>query len=487
MDSTVVQIAAHQLPSEIEQVLAGKLRALRPLFDGARLALARIVEALPGVDDFARRELLILAVANEIVRQLFEVDLQRIADFFPDEVKVKGERYRRHARGTVTYHTLCGDVSVRRDVYRLIGVHNGKTIVPLEVVTGLFMRATPALGFSVAQGVADMPPRLYQETMRAAGRRPPSRSTISRLAKGAGGAMKHDVEVIEAAARGLEQLPPEAHAISVGLDRTTVPMAEEVPLKAKPRKRPAEDYRRKPPQPVEVHYRMAYVGTVSVVDPDGKALRTWRYGATAEEGPDEIVRRMMEQVRHLQSLKKHWPVAIVQDGAPELWGLMWQGLRSIAIEKWTNILDCWHVKEHMNAALDLAGWVVYRGTTRDRYINGVERSDRKVGAFARWLWKNCRETRKWNEIAPHYNYLESAHACRHTRYATARKLGLPTGSGVTEGACKSLITMRFKRSGQRWQQDGLSAVLTLRAFRLSDRLPTAWGVLRNRFTAIVEC
>jgi hypothetical protein len=339
----------------------------------------------------------------------------------------------------------------------------------------------------VAQGIADMTSREYQDTLRTAGRRPPSRSTLARLAAGIGGGIKRDLEIIDAVARATEELPRGAHAIVLGKDRTTVPMAEEVPLKEKPRKRPAQDYQRRPPHPVEVRYRMAYVGTVSVVDADGKALRTWRYGATAEEGPDEIVRRMMSQTAHLLSMKKDLLVAIVQDGAPELWGLLWDGLRSIGVTKWTNILDCWHVKEHMNAALELAAWVVQSGTTRDRYIDGVEKSDRKVGAFARWLWETCRHHSKWRAIEPHYSYLESAHACRHTRYATARKLGLPTGSGVTEGACKSLIAMRFKRSGQRWQQDGLTAVLTLRALRLSDRLPTAWAVLRNRFTAIVQC
>jgi hypothetical protein len=56
------------------------------------------------------------------------------------------------------------------------------------------------------------------------------------------------------------------------------------------------------------------------------------------------------------------------------------------------------------------------------------------------------------------------------RYATARKRGFPIGSGVTEGACKSVIAVRFKRSGQRWFEPGVSACLHLRTMHLNQRL-----------------
>ena len=49
------------------------------------------------------------------------------------------------------------------------------------------------------------------------------------------------------------------------------------------------------------------------------------------------------------------------------------------------------------------------------------------------------------------------------RYVDLREAGLPIGSGATEGACKSLVSCRAKRSGQRWHGEGVAAVLTLRA------------------------
>ena len=62
-----------------------------------------------------------------------------------------------------------------------------------------------------------------------------------------------------------------------------------------------------------------------------------------------------------------------------------------------------------------------------------------------------------------------------------RAVGLPVGSGVTEGACKSVIKMRTNGSGQRWRPQGLTAVLTLRSLHLSDRLPRFWANFSRRY------
>jgi hypothetical protein len=72
------------------------------------------------------------------------------------------------------------------------------------------------------------------------------------------------------------------------------------------------------------------------------------------------------------------------------------------------------------------------------------------------------------------------------RYAKLRRAGFPIGSGITEGACKSLVAMRAKRSGQRWYHDGLTAALTLRALHQSDRLDSFWKRFTRRYSANVQ-
>ena len=57
----------------------------------------------------------------------------------------------------------------------------------------------------------------------------------------------------------------------------------------------------------------------------------------------------------------------------------------------------------------------------------------------------------------------------HYGYHTARHQ--PIGSGVTEAACKVLIKQRFCRSGSRWKEQGATAVLSIRALKLT---PGRW-------------
>lgn len=64
--------------------------------------------------------------------------------------------------------------------------------------------------------------------------------------------------------------------------------------------------------------------------------------------------------------------------------------------------------------------------------------------------------------------------------------GLPCGSGATEGACKSVVTIRTKRSGQRWHTDGVTAALSLRATYLNERLLTLWSHFAAEYSADVQ-
>lgn len=52
-------------------------------------------------------------------------------------------------------------------------------------------------------------------------------------------------------------------------------------------------------------------------------------------------------------------------------------------------------------------------------------------------------------------------------YPTYRRLRLPIGSGVTEAACKTVFTQRFKQSGMKWKLEGGNSILILRVIALS--------------------
>ena len=60
------------------------------------------------------------------------------------------------------------------------------------------------------------------------------------------------------------------------------------------------------------------------------------------------------------------------------------------------------------------------------------------------------------------------------RYPEFRAQGLHIGSGVVEGACKSVVGGRLKQGGMRWTKDAADAVMALRSCILSGRYEDFW-------------
>lgn len=450
-------------------------------------AFSCALNAKVGADaSFAEREAAGMALANELCRADQVEDLVRRARRWEsEELDADGTRYRRHSAGVVTYHSLCGSLAIERWIYRQAGVHNGPTVVPLELDAGLMEGASPALAYAVAHGYAQAPSRQVHATMEAQHRLPPSRSTTERIAKALGKRLKETLPRLEPIVRELEELPAGARAIVVGLDRTSAPMEEplESPAKRAPRKKP---YVRAAPKPIQVNYRMAYVGTVSLVDGDGQALITRRYGATAEDGPEDIIARMMEDVRQARRSDPRLRTAVVQDGAPEMWNLVRDGLRRAGLRRWTEAIDRHHVLERLAEVLTVCrfteAWRRQKLSEWNDHLDCDDAAIDEIRAFVSELYKSrCGGARR--TLEKHVTYLANNHD--RMRYASVRALGLPIASGPTEGACKSLVMTRAKRCGQRWHVPGLQAVLTLRALDMSDRLRPIFDLLAHDYTASV--
>ena len=125
----------------------------------------------------------------------------------------------------------------------------------------------------------------------------------------------------------------------------------------------------------------------------------------------------------------------------------------------------------------------HRRSQRRRWHTQLLESDTGVSRVLRSL-RNRRKT-----MAPEVAEALSKHIdCflrnrRRTAYASCRRENRPIGSGITESACKSLIGVRAKRSGQRWSQRGLSSALHLRAIHDSDRFDRFWPFFAARYRA----
>ena len=74
-----------------------------------------------------------------------------------------------------------------------------------------------------------------------------------------------------------------------------------------------------------------------------------------------------------------------------------------------------------------------------------------------------------------YNYLNTHKEWMD--YCEYRRQGFPIGSGVTEAACKTVFTQRFKESGMTWKLEGGQTILVLRLAQLSG----VWNAVYSNF------
>lgn len=442
----------------------------------------KLRESLPE-GSFGEREASMLELMSAVQKELSRQELQELADDVPDEVEAKGKTYKRHQSGAVQYYTLAGPVLIVRDTHREMGVRNGPTMVPLELMAGLAERATPALAKNIVHGYARHDMRTHGEVLLEAHCSPPPRATLERMAKALAGAANAAVSRIEKVAFRSEKVPARACGVTVGLDRTSVPMAEERPKAAQESPRRARPYVRTPPAPITVNWRMAYIGTVCLVDEHGDAIKTYRWAATAADDPAELTARMGWQLATILRQAPQLAVGIVQDGAPEMWNLMREMLRSLKerglLEDWLEVIDLPHLMERLGKAFQLAH--INGQTVLDRWkaelLESASTIDTIEAVLERCLCKVHGEDRAL--LQEHLTYIENNKD--RMRYALLRKAGLPVGSGVTESTAKNVVNMRAKRSGQRWSVEGLRGVLTLRALLKSERLGRFWDVFCKRY------
>jgi hypothetical protein len=132
------------------------LRNAKPEIDDVLREVVRLLRSVLPAGSFGERESAALELSNETVRRVVHDELQDIADSFGEFVEFRGQGHRQHQPGSGRYFSLCGDSEVSRRSYRLSGVHNGPTIIPLELEAGIESSATPELARNVAHGYGNI-------------------------------------------------------------------------------------------------------------------------------------------------------------------------------------------------------------------------------------------------------------------------------------------------------------------------------------------
>ncbi len=140
------------------------------------------------------------------------------------------------------------------------------------------------------------------------------------------------------------------------------------------------------------------------------------------------------------------------------------------------ILDVYHAVDYVDTVMQELGWgEELRAEERQAWLRGTCDA-------AEWLatYLPTEKARQgWSEAGcTAVRYLMTRIAQMH--YPEYRKQGWPIGSGQIEGANKSVIGHRLKRSGQHWSRQGAAGMAALRARAISVSRPLAFHTLRKQ-------
>ena len=264
-------------------------------------------------------------------------------------------------------------------------------------------------------------------------------------------------------------VPEAAVAVSVSVDRVTVPMEERIEPPPKDPEAPK----------IEVNFRQAYCGTVTLYDAEGNALECIRYGRMPAEGHDTIEDALRGDVAALKSRRPDLKVVGLADGAAEMQAILDRVLEDLQPEAVN--LDIWHGIEKLAAAVASTGRkpTPYVQRWKEELKNDDHAIDRIDVQIRTWLL-DYHEDDVPDPLYDAFTYVTNNK--ERMRYASLRAAHLPIGSGAVEATCKTLVGVRMRRAGSRWKTDGGQACLNLRALALSSRWEPAMGFLTAVYT-----
>lgn len=358
---------------------------------------------------------------------------------------------------------MAGPVSVLRSVYRRDSERNGKVVDAISlragvVADGWLPQTARAMAHYLQLGTAREAELSAAEMERLVY----SRSSFDRIAHVVGEHYAERNVEIEDALITSYQPPDEVRSLSIGLDRVSLPMIEP---RAMPPGRPKKDA---PKRPITVAWRMAWVATVTMHDRDGNALHTIRYGAMPDDGCGSLRHGIAGDVNEILTKRPRLKLALMSEGAHDLVEHLATEVAGRIERDFVQVVDFWHLVEKLAAAAPLltgdskrrlAGW-------RMRLLN----EEHSARAILLELKAFGREHKRVGDTRPVHDAITYI-GNHHTRmnYAAVRAAGLPIGRGNVEATCKTLVQVRMKRAGSRWNTRTGRHVLPLRALAVSDR------------------
>jgi hypothetical protein len=286
--------------------------------EGAASALRRLGEALQGLsqralarEDFERfeREVHALFIAAE--REVLAEELAALDVDLP-HVYIGGVCHHRVLRGTETYLSAVGPLTVARTLYR---AGRAPALVPLELRAGIVEGQWTALAArQAAYLVAHLTPQEAEGVLAELGNMTPSKSSLDRLPKRLSARWEAEREAFEASLREELVVPEGAVTLAASLDGVLVPM-KDGEREAKRAQGRAEGKETRGP----AGYQEVGCATLSFYDADRERLGTVRFARMPEAKKKTLKSTLRAEVHAALAQRPTLRVVKVADGAPDNW------------------------------------------------------------------------------------------------------------------------------------------------------------------------
>lgn len=376
------------------------------------------------------------ASLNEAGVAAMEHILERFdADGTP--IVVAGQKLTSRGKFNQKYETPYGPVNVKRHIYQTS--RGGRTYCPLEESSRMILNATPRYAKMISSKYSRIGADAVCEDLLESNARSVSRNYVKKISDYIGSIVQAKEEAWE---YELPELAREVSTVSIGLDGTCMLMRES-------------------------GWREAMCGSISLYDSNGERLHTIYVGASPEYGKDQFHAKFL---REIERIKECYPDAL------------YIGLADGAVDNWTflegktdrQMIDFYHAREYVGKAVSAIHGKNSKTVAKVEEEWSHDLKHKKgaakhiLGSMEDILADMKRGTRMKQlkgSVIYFRNHYSQMQYWRHTNE------NLPIGSGVTEAACKRLIKQRLCNSGMRWNDKGASALISIRALRLT---PQRW-------------
>ena len=396
-------------------------------------------------------------------------------DEMPKHVEFEGHEYSRKNEKTNNRDgigTVFGKISLVRFSYEPLGEardDNQKSFSPLELSLGIVAgNASPALAERVGRAASGHTQRELLELLEREHRVRWSAKVLRRVTAAVSrGVAEHlhqaQKEQLLAWLRAADSSKGRRKiTLAVGRDGIMLPIRN------------------------EKTYKEGAVATVTVYDRRGRRLGTMYLGQMPEAYQTTLSEELTRLVAELlEEWDGRWPrLVYITDAGYHPTEYFDNALSQMEhprhpgwLMEWTRIVDFYHATEYLAKLAAVLfddpraahGWHRRMRRWLKHEPNAVFRILHSAAKYRSELKLTDKEEGAYRKA---YQYLNNHNT--HMDYQTYRHLGLPIGSGITEAACKTVFTQRFKESGMSWGIEGGGVILTLRLATMSHVWETVY-------------